>query len=105
MSSQRSRKLSKCLPPDKGSSESDGGVDGPPFPDSDLPPQLQRTIYRKLQEASGDGDLGEVDEEAFKEALREAEAAREEHKREKPLKIHGTLNNVLRAAMRPKPKN
>ena len=79
-----------------------------PFPDSDLPPQLQRAVYRKLQEASGDGDLSVVDEAAFEEALREVERDQQHRgkrrQREKPLKIHGSLDDVLRAAMLGKPK-
>ena len=90
--------------------QNDAGEDKDlPFPDSDLPLQLQRAVYRKLQEAGGDDDLGEVDEAASEEALREAErdeqhGGKRRRKREKPLKIHGTLNDVLGAAMRGKPK-
>ena len=43
-------------------------MNGPlPFPDSDLPPQLQRTIKRKIEE----GDEG-IDTRPFKEALQRA---------------------------------
>ena len=97
--------MNKPQRPSKYPSQNKGEDDPIPFPNSDLPPHLQRTIYRKLQEeAGGDGDLGEVDETAFKEALREAEREKQ-RKREKPLKINGSLNDVLKAAMRPKKKS
>ena len=39
-----------------------------PFPESDMPPQLQRTLARKLaEEESGDG--ASISEPEFKEAL------------------------------------
>ena len=56
------------------------------------------------EDIGGDGaDLEHIPAEE-KEA-RALEEAREERKREKPLKIHGSLNDVLRAAMRPKKKD
>ena len=46
---------------------------------------------------SGDGEM--TGEEPVMEPVEDAE---EKPKREKPLKIHGTLNDVLKAAMKPK---
>ena len=49
-------------------SEREQDADSTPFPDSDLPPALQRTIKRKLEEEEDEGPT----EEEYREALRRA---------------------------------
>lgn len=53
--------------PRKG--ESGGGA--LPFPGSDMPPALQRTLARKMREERESG-CGEGSDEMFREALRKA---------------------------------